>query len=209
VNVADYIAAYKSQPISHQLLVSLLKEYRRPNDKIHRWLSENRLVALRRGLYLWNSEIIPESFSIANALYGPSYVSCESALAYHGLIPEAVFTVVSMTLNNSKTFTNALGNFEYIKLPFPYYPLGIQYIKLRENQFALLASAEKALFDKVYTTRGIRFRSVESAKVFLLDNMRMNRETLQKLDLAAMESWIAHAQKKDSLRYLIKALEKL
>ena len=209
VNVENQIAQFQSQPISHQVLMSVLKDYKRPNDKIHHLINENKLISLRRGLYLWNSKLLPEPFSVANVLYGPSYVSTESALSFHGLIPEQVFTVVSMTLKNSRNFSNSFGTFEYIKLQSPYYAFGITHTELRENQFAMIATAEKALFDKVITTSGINLRSIESAKIFLLENMRMDEDLLKALNTDEMKLWIPNAPKKESLEFLTKAIEEL
>ncbi|UBB90922.1 hypothetical protein J4771_06155 [Candidatus Kaistella beijingensis] len=209
MNLENQISSYQSQPISHQVLVSLLKDYKRPNDKIHELIKQENLISLKRGLYLWNSEILPEPFSVANVLYGPSYVSAESALSYHGLIPEQVFSIVSMTLKNSKNFNNSFGNFEYIKLQSPYYAFGIQQIKLRENQFSLMAKAEKAILDKVVTTSATIFRSIESARVFLIENMRMDEDKLKLLNTKEMASWISDAPKRESLEFVIKAIEEL
>lgn len=209
MNLENQISSYHSQPISHQVLVSLMKDYKRPNDKIHELIKREKLVSLKRGLYIWNSQILPEPFSVANVLYGPSYVSAESALAYHGLIPEQVFTIVSMTLKNSKNFNNPLGNFEYIKLQPPYYAFGIQQVELRENQFSLMATAEKAILDKIVTTSGTIFRSIEAASAFLLENMRMDEDLLKSLNTKEMASWISDAPKKESLKFVIKAIEEL
>lgn len=209
MNLENQIAPYQSQPISHQVLVSLLKYYKRPNDKIHELIKQEKLISLKRGLYLWNAAVLPEQFSVANAMYGPSYVSAESALSYHGFIPEQVFSIVSMTLKNSKKFSNSFGNFEYIKLKPPYYTFGIQQVKLRENQFSLMATAEKAILDKVVTTSGIIFRSIESARIFLLENMRMEEDQLRLLNTKEMTTWIFDAPKKGSLEFVIKAIEEL
>ena len=96
---------YRNHPVTHQVLLNLLKAYKRPNDKIHEML--------KKGIYIWGDALQVEPFSIANALYGPSYISAESALAYRALIPEQVFAFVSMTTKPSKKFTNKIGNFEY------------------------------------------------------------------------------------------------
>ncbi len=209
MNIENQIASYQSQPISHQVLASLLKDYKRPNDKIHELIKQEKLISLKRGLYLWNATVLPEPFSVANVLYGPSYVSAESALSYHGIIPEQVFSIVSITLKNSKKFNNSFGNFEYIKLKPPYYTFGIQQVKLRENQFSLMATAEKAILDKVVTTSGIIFRNTESARVFLIENMRMNEEQLKMLNTKEMATWIFNAPKKESLEFVIKAIEEI
>ena len=209
MNLAQSIQKFSSQPISHQLLMSLLKDYKRPNDKIAKWLKQGQLISLKRGLYVWDSQNLPELFSIANVLSAPSYVSAESALSYWGLIPEQTFTVVSMALNATKNFQNELGNFEYKKLPFPYYSFGIVREKFRENQFALMASPEKALSDKIIITSGILFRSASSAKSYLIENLRIDREQLQKLDTKKIKSWLPDSPKKESIQNVIKAIETL
>lgn len=196
-------------PISHQTLLSLLKDYKRPNDKIYEMVSNHKLVPLRRGLYVWNNQVLPEPFSIANVLYGPSYVSAESALSYRGIIPERVFSIVSMTLKQSKIFKTHLGNFEYIKLPAPYYAFGVEQVEIRDGQFSLMAVAEKALFDKVITTSGVLLRSISSAKDFMLQNLRIDEDLLRKFDVKTMQIWVKHAPKKASLKYIIKAIEQL
>ena len=203
------IQKFSFQPITHQLLISLLKDYKRPNDKINEWVKQRKLITLKRGLYFWNSPQLPELFSIANVLQAPSYVSAESALSYHGFIPEQVFTISSMSLNSSKKINNKLGNFEYKKLPFPYYSFGVQREQLRENQFALLASPEKALLDKVITTAGILFRSPVPAQIYLIENLRIDKDQLKKLDTEKMKTWLPDAPKKESINNLIKAVETL
>ena len=48
-----------------------------------------------------------------------------------------------------------MGRFTYTRLPLPYYAYGIRQIKLAEDGFALVASPEKALCDRLITTRGL------------------------------------------------------
>ncbi|MHA6697488.1 nucleotidyl transferase AbiEii/AbiGii toxin family protein [Chryseobacterium sp. A321] len=96
MNVEVLIQKNAAHPIPHQVLLSILHEYKRPNDKIHSLIQEQKLIPLKKGLYVWNSDVLPENFSIANTLYAPSYVSVESALSFYGLIPERVFSVSSM-----------------------------------------------------------------------------------------------------------------
>ena len=203
------VQKFASQPINHQLLISLLKDYKRPNDKINEWVKQGQLITLKRGLYVWNSPQLPELFSIANVLQAPSYVSVESALSYHGFIPEQVFTISSISLNPSKKFNNDLGNFEFKRVPFPYYSFGVQKEQLRENQFALIASPEKALLDKVITTAGILFRSIAPTQTYLIENLRIDRDQLKKLDTQKMKTWLDDSPKKESINNLIKGIERL
>lgn len=209
MKIEQSIHEFISQPLTHQLLISLLKNYKRPNDKINELVKSGQLISLKKGLYVWNSPNIPELFSISNVISAPSYVSAESALAFRGLIPERVNSIVSMSFKNSKIFENQLGRFEYRKIPLPYYSLGVKREELRENQFAVIATAEKALMDKVVTTSGILLRSVESAKVFMTENLRIDEDQLKLLDAEMMKTWAELAPKKDSIKNLIKAIETL
>lgn len=60
---------------------------------------------MKRGLYLHKSPFINTNISketIANTLLSPSYISFGYALYFHGLIPESVFDVTSVTTKRSK-----------------------------------------------------------------------------------------------------------
>ena len=80
--------------------------------------------------------------AIANHLLGPSYVSIDSALTFHGLIPERVYSVTSMTTKVSRAFDTPIGLFTYIQLPLPYYAFGINMVGLTNEQYAMIASPE-------------------------------------------------------------------
>jgi hypothetical protein len=133
----------------------------------------------------------------------------DSALSYHGLIPERVFEISSVTVKQSRKFSNATGVYHYIHLPLPYYSFGIINVQFESNQSVMLASPEKALFDKVITSKGIVFRSLSQAHQYLLENLRMDVEGLKKLNLEDMRHWLNDAPKKESLIYVLKLIESL
>ena len=208
------LQSYSNQPLTHQLLISLLKEYKRPNDKIHELLKSGILKSIKKGLYIIGSGVNgvrPESFLLANHILGPSYVSVDSALSYYGLIPEQVFEISSMTIKASRKFNTQIGVFSYTKLPLPYYSFDIGSISLSESgdQYAMIASPEKALYDKVVTTSGIILRSKKNVMTYLLENLRIDEDNLRELNTKTMANWIAEAPKKESLILIIKALESL
>ena len=74
-----------------------------PNDvrkQLSRWTQAGRLYQLRRGLYTLAppfQKVKSHPFVIANRLVPNSYVSCQSALAHYGLIPEYVPVTTSVT----------------------------------------------------------------------------------------------------------------
>ena len=212
MDVNQIIRSYSKQPITHQLLMSLFKDYQRPNDKIHRLLNEGTLQAIKKKLYIAGPALHagkPEPILLANHILGPSYVSTDTALAYYGLIPERVFEISSMTTKASRDFSTPMGLFTYTKLPLPYYSFGIKQEKVSDDQYAMMASREKALFDKVVTTPGLILRSKKSIADYLFEDLRMDEENLKGLDTNAMKLWLPDSPKKNTLLLMINMLQTL
>lgn len=206
------LSKYSDQPISTQVLLGLLRGYRRPYDKIMEMVNQGILVQLRRGLYTTSplvSTLTPEPFLIANHLYGPSYISLDSALFHWGLIPERVFEISSVTPRISKKIMVQNAVYSYTHLPIAYYPVGIQSIALTKTQTVLIASPEKALCDKVITTAGINLRSRQQAMAFLVEDLRIDKDQLRELNTTEMTSWLPVCPKRKSIQLLIETLSAL
>lgn len=206
------LTEFPGQPITHQMLISLLKDYKRPNDKIMALRSEGVIESVKKGLYIAGPRITsskPESALLANHIYGPSYVSLETALSYYGLIPERVYGITSMTTKASKEFTTPAGNFSYAHLPLPYYSFGLNRVKLAEQQRAIIASPEKALCDKIISTPGLLIRSTVQAAAYLIEDLRMEEAALKELGIAMIGTWLDDAPKKESLGMVIKMIQNL
>jgi hypothetical protein len=203
---------YSDIPFSRYLMLDILAEYKRPNDKISELVKGGELLSIRRGLYISGPEAdlsLPEPFLIANHLRGPSYVSLEAALSYWNMIPERVYEISSVTIKTSKKYRTPAGRFSYQYLPSPYYSFGIKRLQLSERQFVLIASPEKALCDKVILTSGITLRSTKQARDFLLDDLRIDDDILRTLDISLLQSWLEDTPKQSSIKMLIKTLEEL
>lgn len=207
------LTRFSNQPLSHQLLVSIFKDYERPNDKIYQLAKAGLIQSIKKGLYVvgpaLNPDSRPDPFLLANHILGPSYVSVETALSYHGLIPERVYEIASMTTQASRKFTTPLGTFTYTRLPLPYYTFGIRSLKLADDQYAMVASPEKALCDKIITTSGLLLRSKKAAKEFLLESMRMDEGVLRQLNTEEMTTWVKGSLKEDSLSMVVNVLQEL
>lgn len=189
----------------------MLKDYKRPNDKIHELLSKKIILSLKKGLYITGESIggshAPKEL-IANILYGPSYVSLDYALAYYGLIPESVTQISSVSTKPSKTIINSLGAFSYTHIPLPYYSFGIKQISTSAFHNYLIAQPEKALCDKIICNSGIQFRNKQDVYDLLLEDWRMEQSELKQLDLKQMRSWADEGPKKNSLLVMINTLKK-
>jgi len=208
----EAIRNYAEQPITKQILLDLLKDYKRPYDKITELVKQGLLVLVRRGFYIPGPNLNitkPESFLLANHLSGPSYVSLETALSYWGLIPEKVFETSSVTTQKTAVYKTPAGRFSYTHIPSPYYSFGIQQVELTKKQTVLMATPEKALCDKIITTSGLLLRSSKQVKELLMDDLRIERGVLRNLDHKEISKWITDAPKKNSLEILIKTLEEL
>lgn len=212
MDISQIIGLHAEQPLPHQLLMSWLKGYKRPNDKILGLKEKGILKSLKKGLYIAGPAISgtkPSTLLVANHLLGPSYVSVEAALSYYGLIPERVYETTSMTTKASRSFKTASGTFTYTRLPLPYYSFGLHTLHLSSKQYAIVASPEKALCDKIVTTSGLVLRSVRNAYDYLVENMRIDESTLKGLDTKTIQTWLTHAPKRDGLLMVVKMIEQL
>ena len=212
MDINQAIHSYSRQPLTHQLLMSLLKDYKSPNDKVHALLNEGVLESVKKGLYIAGPVVNtnkPEPFLMANHILGPSYVSLDAALSFYGLIPERVYEISSITTKASRKFVTPMGLFSYTHLSLPYYSFGIKQVKLSDEQYIMIASPEKALFDKVITTSGLVLRSQKGALSYLIENLRFDEDSLKDFDTNTMSSWVQDAQKKDSLSMIIKAINSI
>lgn len=74
---------------------------------VSRSVEAGEVLRLKRGVFVlaapWR-KTEPPPFALAALLHSTSHVSAESALAFHGLIPEAVFQVVSVCRARSREF---------------------------------------------------------------------------------------------------------
>ena len=124
--------------------------------QLSRWVKDGRLIQLRRGLYtlapVWR-KVEPHPFLVANRLQRGSYVSAQSALAFHGIIPEYVPVVTSVGPGRPETVRNPLGAFQFNHLARQLL-FGYSQIEVAPRQLAFVASPEKALLDLIHLTPG-------------------------------------------------------
>ncbi|MGL5263689.1 MAG: type IV toxin-antitoxin system AbiEi family antitoxin domain-containing protein [Candidatus Rhabdochlamydia sp.] len=93
-----------------------------------------------------------DSFEIAPVIYGPSYVSFESALSYHGWIPEAVRTTTCAAVKRAKEFESPIGVFSYKHIPIEVFSFGIEQY-LQKGVTLFIAVPIKALADLIYVRK--------------------------------------------------------
>lgn len=197
-------------PVDYFALESLLTDYASPRHKIADLVNAGKLIRLKRGLYVVSPAVSGQLLStelIANHLYGPSYVSMESALRYYGLIPESVYVVQSMTMKRSRQFKNSLALFDYTFCSDDYFPLGIR-LEQKETCTFMIASPEKALCDLVSYTPYVRARSLKSLLLYLEEDIRLDMEAFYKMDVEIIRQCSRVGKKKNELTNLIKLIER-
>lgn len=207
VSVLDMRKAAGRDVLDYQQVVSLLKDYAKPRDRISTLLARHELVGVRRGLYVVGEAyrggpVIREC--LANLIYGPSYVSLDYALSYHGLIPERVDEVTSVTTGKARRFQTPFGVFTYRPLPPDRYAPGIMLAGGADGRY-LIASPEKALVDKVWCDKRIKPGRLTDLAAYLFEDLRIDEERLAALDrtrLAALAAAFA-SRKIDRLVGLI------
>ncbi len=120
-------------------------------NNITRWVKGNRLIKLRNSFYSFPEYLNTPNFSlfVAKYIYMPSYVSLQYALAYYGLIPEAVFDITSVTSRKTNTFSNKFGRFTYRKM-LPEYMFGYVHKQIETGSSFMLATPEKAIVDLLH-----------------------------------------------------------
>lgn len=212
MKIYQAIEDFGSVPIPHHVMRWILRDYRQPNDKIKNLVKEEILLPVKRGLYIPGKAVRrqqPDPFLIANHIMGPSYVSLDSALSFYALIPEKVFSVTSVTTKQGKQYSTKAGVFTYTRLPLPYYSFGIQSSEVVHNQRFLIATPEKALFDKIITTPGVELRSIKATRAYLEEDLRIDLDVVKTMDVNMMEEWVGHAPKSSSLQVLLQTMETL
>lgn len=205
----EILKQFGAVPISSAVLKSVLTDYKSVNTKIHALEKEGVLIRLKKGLYVVSPKISAKTIDpelIANHLYGPSYVSMESALRYYSLIPERVYEVRSMTTKHNRTFENELGVFTYRKVVPNYFAVGV--IQSKTAVPFLIATPEKALCDLIAYTSGLTLRSVKAMEEYLTGDLRFDMDRLDTLDTSIIRACAEVGKKKTELQNLIKLIEK-
>jgi len=120
---------------------------------VKRAIALGEILHIRRGLYCLAPKYQKRNvnvYALAELIYGPSYISLESALSRHGWIPEAVHAVTSASFKKSKEFTTPLGLFTFERVPQRlFYAEVVRHTDELGSTF-LMASPLKALADYVY-----------------------------------------------------------
>ena len=186
-----------------------LKEYQNPRVKLHHLLKIGAIIRVKKGIYIFGKKFARRPYcpeSLANMIYGPSYVSLEWACQYYRLIPERVMTVSSVTTKRSKQFDTPLGPFSYDHVHPKAFSEGITLVQFSDKQKALMATKEKALVDLLVLRRGF-FSSTKQLQEALFEDLRVAEEDLDTLKLPEVER-IYQAHPHQAIYHLIQLMKR-
>ena len=197
------------QGLTNRLLsVSQLKRLvngsaQRRYNLVNRAIKTGELLRFQRGLYMLNERFRDypcHPFVFAQAIAPGSYVSFETALAYHGWIPEAVFTTASVVPGRKSR------QFEHEQMGiFSFHPLAIHrkyFLELVNRyqingQTMLVAKPCRALMDLV-CLRKLSWKGMD----WLLEGLRIDTESLAAItdnDIKILELVYKHKRVKSYL----------
>lgn len=153
----DLLAIVGDEPVFETgLLVAGASSVADVRRQLSRWTASGKILQLRRGLYCLASpfrRVPPHPFLISNRLVPASYVSLESALAHHGLIPEGVPVTTGVTPGRASRRRTPYGEYDFRNVKAGLF-FGYSLEELGGGQRAFVASPEKALLDLVHLTEG-------------------------------------------------------
>lgn len=164
-------------------------------NNLSRWIKKGLLIRLRQGYFTFPEYKGKPDYAwyFANRMYRPSYISLHTALSFHGIIPESVIQITSVTSLKTAYFKNPFGEYSFKTLKKELM-FGYLLKPMPDGRALQMADPEKALSDLLYLYP--EYRTVQD-----MQDLRLDEEFLQN-DL-----------KKDSLhdytsRFKNKSLEK-
>ena len=169
------------------------------------WQKSGYIVPLRRGWYAFADYVDKPDYAryIASKIYAPSYISLHTALAFYGMIPEAVLEITSISTRKTAFFENKFATYSYQNVK-PSMFWGYEPRSMRDGQTFMLATPEKAIIDLLYLYP--QYSSIEEMLELRLDEDYMHNE-LNKERLLEYAERIESPVLNKRVKLLLKAYE--
>ena len=177
---------------------------------LKRALKAGEVIRIHRGLYCLAPKYLrrkPDPLVLAQRIHGPSYISLETALSYHGWIPEAVYAITSASMDRSREFETPLGHFSFTRIPQKSLLHGSHSHRkdsgsesapgLHAGESFLMASPLKALADYVYAHR-LDWTSASP----VIESLRVDESSLAGINFEAFERLLDNYSSRRVRRFL-------
>lgn len=166
-----------------------LRDFRAPRDKLRRLCEDGEIVQVKRGLYVAGAAgekgAAVDPRVLSGLVYGPSYVSLETALAHYGMIPERVEEIACMAPKRARSFDTPVARFRYLPIPERAFAIGVTRETAKGGAY-LLAQPEKALCDRI--AQAADLQAQREVPGFLFDDLRIEEDRTEELDAALIEA---------------------
>lgn len=172
----------------------------RQSSLIKRALASGEVVRVHQGLYCLAAKYLRQKADplvLAQRIYGPSYISLEMALSYHGWIPEAVYAITSVSMERSREFGTPLGHFSFTRVPQNTFYTEVSRVEKEVGGSFLLASPLKALADYVYVHK----RDWNSAQP-VIESLRVDEGLLANIGVEAFDQLLTNYSSMRVRRFL-------
>ncbi|MBO7074634.1 MAG: hypothetical protein J6W12_06985 [Bacteroidales bacterium] len=202
---------FGNTPMDFAMVASLFPDYKCKYNKVSALEKKGDIIRLKQGLYVTNPDLSGKQLSlfvIGNNLYGPSYISLQSALRYYGLIPERVYTICSMTMKRSQMFYNDLARFEYVHVDKDVFPIGVRVETLDDGTAFLIATPEKALCDLISNISHLNLRYKKEILIWLEEDIRFDMDELFNFDTSILREYARVGKKKNMINQIINIIER-
>ncbi len=200
------------EEFDYPALMSVLSRYANPRNKITSLIRKGIIIRVKKGLYVFGEDFRRRPFSrelLANLIYGPSFISLDYALSYHGLIPEKTTVVTSVSTKRQKQFHTPVGTFVYRKAHKAGFHVGMTRVEQGSIAF-LMACPERALADKLRDDRRGAIRSQIQMARYLFEDLRVERSEFAKMDPIILKAIgeSSHSKKILEAAKLIRAIKR-
>jgi len=177
---------------------------------LKRALKSGEVIRIHRGLYCLSSKYLRRKLDplvLAQRIHGPSYLSLETALSYHGWIPEAVYAITSASMDRSREFETPIGHFSFTRTPQKIFYTEVSRIEKEDGSKSesafhagesfLMASPLKALADYVYAHR-LDWISVGP----VISSLRVDESSLAGIKVESFDRLLANYSSRRVRRFL-------
>ena len=167
---------------------------------LKRAMAAEEVLRIRRGLYCLATRYLRrkvDPLALAQRIYGPSYISLQTALSRHGWIPEAVYAITSTSMERSREFETPVGRFGFTRIPQKTFYAGVTRVETEDAGSILLACPLKALADYVYVYKC----DWDSARP-VVESLRVDRGLLAGVDGSSFDRLLANYFSRRVRRFL-------
>lgn len=175
---------------------------------LKRALKSGEVIRIHRGLYCLASKYLrrkPNPLALAQRIHGPSYISLETALWYHGWIPEAVYAITSACMDRGRRFETPIGHFSFTRISQKIFYTEVTRMEkqngsepgLHAGESFLMASPLKALADYVYSHK-LDWASASP----VIESLRVDESSLAGIPMDSIENLIENYSSRRLQRFL-------